>query len=107
MLWVGLRITAELGVTSAIAQFGPIGPCVWYAWLYVADTTFAADASAAPTSPTLARMLLAVLPAASCSRIALNTFPEPGSVGVSSHFTFSCAAAWIASYSCFATTPTK
>ena len=41
------------------------------------------------------------------ARICLHMFPLPEIVGGSAHFTFSCAAAWIASYSFGATTPRK
>ena len=41
------------------------------------------------------------------SRICFHMFPVPASFGIGAQVTFSWAAAWIASYSCFATTPTK
>ena len=68
-------------------------------------TVFAAPANAAPTSPVFTGT--AALWRFAGLRRAPFRLPLPGSFGVLSHVTFSCCAAWIASHSCGATTPTK
>ena len=67
----------------------------------------AADLNALSKLPVLTAIRAGTSPALSCSRICFQRLPTPGSTGGSAHFTFSCAAAWIAAYSLSATTPRK
>src|SRR5436190_23085483 len=94
--------------TSAIAHVGPIEKWPLYAYLYVAVSTFAELASAASTLPTFVvkRAGLVVFVSPAC-RSQLQKFPDPESFGSDFQTTFSCAAAWIASYSFGATTARK
>src|SRR4051812_28519981 len=107
MFWAFEYTRHPLPLTHATAQAGPIGKCPLYGWVYVADTVFAAPASALSTSPVFTTYRAGAWPALSKSRICCHISPEPASFGIAAHVTFSWAAAWIASYSCFATTPMK
>ena len=66
-------------------------------------STFAAPANALPMLPVFTFTASTVF----ALRIAPKRLPLPGRSGVSFHFTFSCAAAWIALYSCGETTARK
>src|SRR3954449_11452410 len=93
--------------TSATQQLGPIGRCPLYGTLYVPDTTWAADASAASTLPLFTFIVWRAVAESPSARICLKRLPLDGSVGISDHFTLSCACAWIAAHSSGATTPRK
>ena len=74
----------------------------------VPEYVFAADfiaASRLAFVPACAAMRAGALPALSWSRIHFQRFPLPEMTGGSDHCTLICAAAWIASYSFGATTP--
>src|SRR5215207_8551228 len=82
--------------------------CPLYWCLYVADTVFADAASAPSTLPVAvvkrAGFVVLVSPA---WRSHDQKLPEPGSFGSLFQTTFSWPAAWIALYSCGATTARK
>ena len=95
-------------VTSATAQHGPIGigRCSG-----TCSSAASFDRRRVERGLEVARAARALAPA-SCRRCrgrasASRGCRRPGSGGFSAHFTFSCAAAWIAAYSVGATTPRK
>jgi hypothetical protein len=63
----------------------------------------AAEARPPSTLPATV-VVFTIWPALSCARSWLTMLPSPGRIGFAFHLTFSCAAAWIASYSFGATT---
>src|SRR4029077_19601127 len=98
---------APFGVTSATPQLGPIVMCPLNGNVYVAETMWAAEASAPSTLPVFTRVADTDLPALSSARICLYRFPLPDIAGEPAQVTFSRAEGWIASYSFVATPPRK
>src|SRR5215469_3800519 len=98
------------GFTSPTAMVGPIGACFMYDSWYVAESFFFADASVAAASPLVAPLFITGVDFQSASFLRYSySFALPGSPFQSVHFVSpaSCCAAWIASHSVGATTPTR
>src|SRR5215469_15088696 len=98
------------GFTSPTAMVGPIGACFMYDSWYVAESFFFADASVAAASPLVAPLFITGVDFQSASFLRYSySFALPGSPFQSVHFVSpaTCCAAWFASHSVGATTPTR